>query len=385
MDWLRQRLADQGGRAGFAAVMDWLLNDPDHGFYGSGRVRFGPQGDFVTSPSLGTAFGELLLRQVTPLLAALAVTSEGPIRLIEWGPGEGQLAAQLGQGLLQLDPPWLQRLELVLVESSGPLRDRQRQHLAPLALPHRWAPSAALAAAPCPGLVLAHELIDALPVERFLWHQGHWHCLEVALAADGSIGWAPGDPLGAETLAVLAGLGLPADGGGRPEGWTSEWCPSLAPWLAQARQGLSQGWLLAIDYAHPASRYYSPQRDGGTLLAHRGQLSSPQLLNEPGLWDITAHGCTTHLEQAAAPAGWQWRGASLQGEVLLQLGLAAEISALSTPGPLDLPQRLARREQLLRLVDPHLLGGFWWMLLATADAPGFPGDRGELNCPGWWP
>ena len=385
MDWLRQRLAEQGGRAGFAPVMDWLLNDPTHGFYGSGRVLFGPQGDFVTSPSLGSAFGELLLRQLIPLLAALAARTEGPIRLLEWGPGEGQLAAQLGQGLLELDPPWLQRLELVLVETSAPLRDRQRQRLVPLALPHRWATAAELAAAPTPGLVLAHELLDALPVERFLLHQGRWHCLEVVLAADGGIGWAPGAPLGAETLAVLAGLGLPADGGGRPEGWTSEWCPALAPWLAQVRQGLSQGWLLAIDYGHPAARYYGPQRDGGTLLANRGQLSCQQLLQDPGDWDLTAHVCITHLEQAAAAAAWHWRGASLQGEALLQLGLAAEISALSAPGPLDLPQRLARREELLRLVDPYLLGGFWWMLLATEGSCNFQADGEGLTRPGWWP
>ena len=72
-----------------------------------------------------------------------------------------------------------------------------------------------------------------------------------------------------EVLGQLEQLGLPAGGGGRPEGWSSEWCPLMAPWLAQARACLSQGWLLAIDYAMPAARYYAPGRDGGTLLACR--------------------------------------------------------------------------------------------------------------------
>ena len=44
--------------------------------------------------------------------------------------------------------------------------------------------------------------------------------------------------------------------------------------LEQARACLSQGWLLAIDYAMPAARYYAPSRDGGTLLARREQRTS---------------------------------------------------------------------------------------------------------------
>mgnify|MGYP003335183662 FL=1 len=142
------------------------------------------------------------------------------------------------------------------------------------------------------------------------------------------------------------------------------------------------GWLLAIDYAMPAARYYAPSRDGGTLLACREQRTSTDLLRDPGRMDLTAHVCTTLVEQLAASAGWRWQGAALQGEVLLQLGLAQEITALSEPGPLPLADRLSRREQLLRLVDPHLLGGFWWMLLESDARPLPP----RPDCPpAWWP
>ncbi|RPF75500.1 MAG: SAM-dependent methyltransferase, partial [Synechococcus sp. TMED155] len=153
-------------------------------------------------------------------------------------------------------------------------------------------------------------------------------------------------------------------------------------WLQQARASLSQGWLLAIDYALSAQRYYAPQRDGGTLLACRGQRTSSDLLADPGRQDITAHVCSTLLEHLAPQAGWHCRGTALQGEVLLQLGLAAEISALSEPGPQDLASRLARREELLRLVDPYLLGGFWWFWLEAQSQPAAPTP---FRPPGWWP
>jgi hypothetical protein len=47
-----------------------------------------------------------------------------------------------------------------------------------------------------------------------------------------------------------------------------------------------------------------------------------------------------------------------------------------------LAARLSRREQLLRLVDPHLLGGFWWLLLESNTAP-LP--QRPACPPAWWP
>lgn len=105
------------------------------------------------------------------------------------------------------------------------------------------------------------------------------------------------------------------------------------------------------------------------MLAYRGQLASPELLAEPGSWDITAHVCTTLLEQLAPGSGWNWLGSELQGEALLRLGLGTCWAELSAPGAESLSWRLARREEYQRLTDPYQLGGFWWLQLGT---PGLP-------------
>ena len=379
--WLVQRLQASAGPQSFVAVMDWLLNDPAYGYYGSGQVRFGSGGDFVTAPSQGPVFAELLARQLRPCLDALAAES-GPLTLIEWGPGDGQLMRDLIAGIGAESPAWLDRLELVLVESSPALQARQRQTLAGSAVPVHWYSSQQLAAEPRRGLIVAHELLDALPVQRFGLQNGNWQEWLVGLDGQQQPCWQVGAGLAPAVLEQLEQLGLPPGGGGRPDGWSSEWCPALCPWLEQARACLRQGWLLAIDYAMPASRYYAPSRDGGTLLACREQRTSTELLRDPGRVDLTAHVCTTLVEQLAAASGWRWQGSALQGEVLLQLGLAQEITALSEPGPLALADRLSRREQLLRLVDPHLLGGFWWLLLESDSAT--PPQRPACP-PAWWP
>ena len=172
--WLVQRLQASAGPQSFMAVMDWLLNDPAHGYYGSGQVRFGSGGDFVTSPSQGPVFAELLGRQLWPCLDALAAES-GPLTLIEWGPGDGQLMRDLIDGIGAESPAWLDRLELVLVESSPALQARQQQTLAGAAVPVHWCSPQQLAAEPRRGLIVAHELLDALPVQRFGLQNGHWH------------------------------------------------------------------------------------------------------------------------------------------------------------------------------------------------------------------
>jgi SAM-dependent MidA family methyltransferase len=359
--------------------MEWALNDQDHGAYGTGRLRVGPQGDFATSPSLGPAFADLLAPQLAEWLQALG---PGPLALVETGPGEGDLARQLAAALALGWPELAARLELVLVEPNAGMAARQRQRLAGAPLPVRWCDWPELAARPLRGVMLAHEVLDALAVERLVWDGALWRQQLVALTEAGDLVLAPGAPvadwalaqLSALGLAQLEALGLAAAGlaarpvPARPPGWCSELHPGLEPWLGAAAAALSEGVLLVVDYALEARRYYSLQRSSGTLMAYKGQQASPDPLRQPGHWDLTAHLCLESLERAAAAAGWQGLGQCRQGQALLALGLAGALHGLQQPGSCDLAERLARREALLRLVDPAGLGEFRWIALGRGAA-----------------
>ena len=365
--WLVQRLRAAGGAVPFRTFMEWALHDPDHGAYGTGRLRVGPRGDFATSPSLGPAFGELLAPQLAEWLQALG---PGRLALVETGPGEGDLARQLAEALALGWPALAARLELVLVEPNAGMATRQRQRLAGAPLPVRWCDWGELAARPLRGVMLAHEVLDALAVERVIWDGAQWRQQLVALTATGGLVLAPGAPVADWALAQLAALGLAAAGTapGLPLGWCSELHPGLEPWLGAAAAGLSEGVLLVVDYTLEARRYYSPQRSSGTLMAYQGQQASPNPLHQAGHWDLTAHLCLESLERAAAAAGWQGLGQCRQGQALLALGLAGALHGLQQPGGGDLADRLARREALLRLVDPAGLGEFRWIALGRGAA-----------------
>lgn len=369
--WLVQRLQAAGGAVPFRTFMEWALHDPDHGAYGSGRLQVGPRGDFATSPSLGPAFGELLAPQLAEWLQALG---PGPLALVETGPGEGDLARQLAAALALGWPELAARLELVLVEPNAGMAARQRQRLAGAPLPVRWCDWRELAAQPLRGVMLAHEVLDALAVERVVWDGVQWRQQLVALAAAGGLVLEAGEPVVDWALAQLEALDLVAAGQaagpapGRPPGWCTELHPGLEPWLGAAAAGLTEGVLLVVDYALEARRYYSPQRSSGMLMAYKGQQASPDPLRQPGHWDLTAHLCLESLERAAAAAGWQGLGQCRQGQALLTLGLAGALHGLQQPGSGDLAERLARREALLRLVDPAGLGEFRWIALGRGTA-----------------
>jgi len=373
--WMVQRLQAVGGAVPFRTFMEWALHDPDHGAYGTGRLRVGPLGDFATSPSLGPAFADLLAPQLAEWLQALG---PGPLALVETGPGEGDLARQLAAALALGWPALAARLELVLVEPNAGMADRQKQRLAGAPLPVSWCEWQELAARPLRGVMLAHEVLDALAVERVVWDGALWRQQQVALEAAGDLVLAPGATVAGWAQAQVETLGLAAAGPAPdlPAGWCSELHPGLEPWLGAAAAAMAEGVLLVVDYALEARRYYSPQRSSGTLMAYQGQQASPDPLRQPGHWDLTAHLCLESLERAAAAAGWQGLGSCRQGQALLALGLAGALHGLQQPGSGDLADRLARREALLRLVDPVGLGEFRWIALgrgaaACAQTPSF--------------
>lgn len=368
--WLRSRLREAGGSVPFLDYMDWVLNDPEHGAYGSGRLSIGPQGDFATAPSLGAEFALLLAPQVAQWLAQLP--DVGPLALVETGPGEGQLALQLVGALRAGWPALAERTELVLVEPNPGMVKRQRQRLRGSPLPVRWTDFGALARSPVRGVVLAHEVLDALAVERIERCGDRWCRQRVVLRAD-RLTLEAAEPLPEPLSGQLKRLGLLPLDGRRPESWCSELHPGLPPWLAACAGAMTEGVLLVIDYALEAHRYYAPQRSNGTLMAYRRQQASDDPLREPGHWDLTAHLCLESLEAAAHAGGWRSLGGCRQGEALLALGLAQRLHALQAGEPARLAELLQRRETLLRLVDPAALGDFRWMAFHRSDPSGPPG------------
>lgn len=380
--WLLRHFQQSAEPVPFSRYMDWVLNDPEGGYYGSGSASIGPQGDFVTSPSLGQDFGEMLALQLSTWLRSLA-DQPGTLSIVEVGPGEGDLSMALVAALPQLCPELIGRLELVLVEANPGMRRRQEQKLAGVrGLRVRWSSWDDLLHHPLQGVMVAHELLDALPVDRLIQKEGALRLQTVGLTNEQTLKWE--DMSLPASLAASIGMlcsqtGCAIPPEGSEEGWTSEWHSSLATWMDEAATVLPTGWLLVIDYAMEAARYYHPQRSQGTLMTYHQQRAGADPLMDPGALDITAHLCLESLAMAADQAGWTALDTRKQGEALLALGLAQRLHGLQRLPPNRLSEALQRREALLRLVDPAALGDFRWILLGQNVSACFNAPDGSGN------
>jgi len=353
---IRAALAAAGGWLPFSRYMELALYAQGLGYYAAGAHKLGAGGDFVTAPELSAVFGRCLASQAGEVLAAL-----GGGDLIEVGAGSGALATEL---LAELErqgrPPHRYRI----LETSPDLRQRQRQALARLP-PHLAARVGWLEripAEPLRGVVVANEVLDALPVERFRIGAGGVEALGVELAGE-RFAWAA-RPADAALAAAVAGLGVAL-----APGYESELCARLAPWLGSLTAPLEAGVALLLDYGCTRAEYYRPSRAGGTFACFHRQRRHDDPFVNVGLQDLTAWVDYTRVAEAAVAAGLAVAGFTTQAHFLLANGFERHLAALRATLPAEREPLAARAA--LRLVLPSEMGErFKCMALARRyDAP----------------
>jgi SAM-dependent MidA family methyltransferase len=307
-------------QAGWLAFDDYLrivLYAPGLGYYSAGSVKFGPGGDFVTAPELSGLYARCLASQCAPVLRAVG----GDV--LELGAGTGRLAAGVLTRLAELEQlPH----HYYILEVSADLRVRQSETLEglPAALRSRVAWLDALPATPITGVVLANEVADALPFQRFVIDAEALYQRGVGLSDEAALV----DADRPASAALRAELGRMAPNGW-PRRYLSELCPMLGPWVAAIAKSLSRGAVFLIDYGLPRHEYYHPQRNRGTLRCHFRHRAHDDPLLYPGLQDITAWVDFTRVAEAAVDAQLEVAGFCTQAAFLLANGIEAELAAAS--------------------------------------------------------
>jgi SAM-dependent MidA family methyltransferase len=278
-------------------------------------VKLGPGGDFVTAPEVSDLFSRCVARQCAQVLSG-----EGEI--LELGAGTGRMAAVILQSLAAAG-----RLpaRYAILEVSADLAQRQRERVAklPREIQERVVWLDRLPERPIEGVILANEVLDALPCRRFTLRGGTARELGVVVEATpgGAVAFAeheaaPATELASACAALLTQLQEPL-----PEGYTSEICLRVAPWLAGVAACLDRGLVLLLDYGLPRAHYYHPQRTAGTMRCHFKQRVHDDPYSNIGVQDITAWVEFTRVAEAAVACGLDVRGFCTQAAFLLGTGL----------------------------------------------------------------
>jgi SAM-dependent MidA family methyltransferase len=347
---LSARIREEIMRAGpmpFARFMDLALFDPDGGYYRSAEARPGRGGDFLTAPELHPIFGEMLARAIAQAWELLG--RPDPFVVREHGAGDGALASSV---LAALRPtPLVTAVRYQPVEIDDRRLGRLRERLGQEGLANRVE---AATGRPFDGVVLANEVLDALPVHRVQRRGDDLRELAVDLDADGSFVEVEIDPTTPALAARLASEDIEL-----VDGQTTEICLALDDWVADAAGSLRRGLLLLIDYGAPASELYDPvRRRDGTLRAYVRHQVHDDPYRFVGRQDLTAHVDVTAVERAAHAAGLTTIGITTQAEALIGLGIEDRLREIQTSPATTLEDYTLLRSALLRLLDPAAMGRF---------------------------
>ena len=345
---IRAEIDRAGGWLDFARYMELALHAPGLGYYSAGSTKLGAAGDFVTAPELSGALGVALAATLDGELAALRADT-----VLELGAGSGALAGQLLDALSRLG----RDVRYQILEPSADLRERQQRALRRFAPRVEWL--ATLPAEPFAGVVVANEVLDALPVARFCKVGGEARTLGVVAAGD-AFRWGEARAVPAVAAAVAAlerTLGREL-----PEGYRSEVCLALPGLIAALGASLSRGSLLVVDYGLVRAEYYHEQRADGTLICHYRHRAHGDPFLYPGLQDITAWVDFSACADAAAAAELEVAGFTTQAQFLahalaaLPQSLAIDLAtprAQSALKTLLLPGEMGERFKVLLLRKRH--------------------------------
>jgi len=313
---IKQHLKENHNYLSFAAFMELALYAPGLGYYSAGSQKFGQAGDFVTAAEISPLFSHCLGRYWQQLLVEFQQAD-----ILEVGGGSGRMCCDLLK-FLEHSKALPQRY--FILDLSADLKARQRELLArecPGLLPRvQWIDKFPQS---FKGLILANELLDAMPVQCFSWQAAKLMEWGVSLS-EGQLQWQLKQP----SLSLAQAIDeLPASlKEAWHQGYRSEINLNLKPWLGSLSQILHQGVVLLIDYGFNETEYYHPDRQGGTLMCHYRHHAHGDPFFLPGLQDITSHVNFSAVAKAARELDLELLGYTTQADFLLGLGLAEAFS-----------------------------------------------------------
>ncbi|MBO8220763.1 SAM-dependent methyltransferase [Prochlorococcus marinus] len=370
-DWLVKKIIKMGGTISFYDYMNFVLNDPSNGYYGSGKAELGVRGDFVTSPSLSDDFSFLVGKQIEDWLNQFksSFLSNHKLVVIEFGAGDGTFMSGLIKYFLESSKNFLEGVSFVIIEPNEGMAEKQKNKLEEflnLGIDILWKRLEELEENNINGIVIANEVLDALPVERIIFSKGKLLRQAVSIDKKSDKLFLDEMPitieLGKSIELAKSELGISIPPEDALEGWTTEWHIDNSKWLKAIYGKINNGILLIIDYAKEAKKYYNSKNSDGTIVSYENQKMINNVLNSPGNCDLTSHLCIETLINGAETLGFNTVGIAKQGEALLALGLAERLYGIQKEFKEDLSNALLRREALLRLVDPVCLGDFKWFV-----------------------
>lgn len=341
---IANKISAADGWIDFADYMNLCLYAPGLGYYSAGAVKLGKDGDFVTAPEISSLFGETLARPIADVIRE----TQGDI--LELGAGSGKLASDVFKGLQDLN---CSPNNYFILEVSADLKARQQKFLLDNApaifskikwldqLPEQFS-----------GVILANEVLDAMPVHIVHWKDGKIYQRGVVVKED-KFCWQ-------DKLLVEGELYKKALSFAPGSDYISEISLAIPAFMQSLAKILHKGTVMLIDYGFKHEEYYHPQRNQGTLMCHYRHHSHDDPFYLPGLQDITAHVNYTSVMEVSRLVELDITYFKNQAGFLIDHGIT---NLLSRYDPSDVVNYLPIANQVQRLLSPAEMGELFKVLV----------------------
>jgi len=339
---IKSEIDKNGGVISFQRYMELALYAPGLGYYTAGSIKLGEEGDFITAPEISSLFSQALANAILPIVDSQQI-------ILEVGAGRGRMAADI---LVYLKQQNKLPKEYWILELSADLRERQKVTIEEIipefidnikwldVLPEQFS-----------GVVLANELLDAMPVQLFQKKENDINEINVVWLDDKfsfQLKSSFDERLVHRVKNIETELEREFD-----SGYVSEINFAAEDWIKSIAESLQQGIIILIDYGFPRHEYYHAQRNQGTLMCHYRHRTHPDAFVYPGLQDITAHVDFTAMADAALEANMEVIGYTNQVSFLMGAGLL-ELAALTEES--NVQKQMETASQIKKLTLPHEMG-----------------------------
>jgi len=348
---LKNKVNDHQGWLSFYDFMNFVLYKPTLGYYSTGTHKIGLGGDFTTAPEISKLFGVAIANQLLPAIRKYKKPS-----ILEIGAGSGKLAFDIINHLnnrnVELD-------HYYILEISGDLKERQKSTLSQLPkeiqVKIRWldkVPEKGIE-----GAVIANEVIDALPFERFKIIDND--IVQIGITFKGS---QLIEKERAASPALREAIKNIENDIGRSftSRSVSEIRVDFEDWFKSINKGLKSGIALFIDYGYARKDYYSSEIDNGNMICHFQNKAHLDPYIYPGLQDISASVDFSLLAYSAFNLGYQVELYCHQADFLMSADILESINSET-----DDEERIRMNQQIKQLFLPNIMGeSFKCMLLS---------------------
>jgi SAM-dependent MidA family methyltransferase len=288
-----------------------------------------------------------------------------PVKILEFGAGTGAVAEAL---LTELHRQNIEVDSYDILDLSADLIERQKSRLAesfPMVtwinqLPKNFT-----------GIILANEVLDAMPIELITYQNQGWVFKDVTLAKESA----------EDAISFRHCLGKEVSQAMLPEclnqqsfenGYTTEINVNAKAWINSISEILDAGILLIIDYGFPEHEYYHAQRNQGTVMGHYAHHVIQDPFFYPGLCDLTAHVDWTSIANTGINSGLSLLGFTSQASYLLDAGIGSLL--IDKADPSNSAEFMPHSNAIQKLLSEAEMGELFKVICFGKDLPFEEGD-----------